>query len=196
MKYTAALLISLIGAVMIAAGCKTSPHCCLIAPPGLTITSEKTGIERQIVGDYMELEKDAWIVSSVKTTYGSRFSGNITGDPELQKAEKVRQFHADVLSGYKAEGAAGEGNDGYVAYMKTDKYEADPAQKKILMAVLDEENSARRIIFTRSLFSIYGKEPSAGEVSAFGRTFADEQRVLARKGEWVQDNSGKWVKKK
>lgn len=196
MKYKILMIISLSAAVMAAAGCASSPHCCLIAPPSLTLTPEKTPIERQIVGDYMELEKDAWIVSSVKTTYGARSSVNTTGDPEIIKAEKVRQFHADVLSAYKSEGAAGEGNDGFVVYMKTDKYEADPAQKKILLAVLDEENSARKIIFRRSLFAIYGKEPSADETSAFGKIFGDEQRVLAAKGEWVQENSGKWVKKK
>jgi len=196
MKYKTVIIISAACAVTAAAGCKSSPHCCLIAPPSLTLTSEKTGIERQIVGDYMELEEDAWIVSSVKTAYGSRSSVNTTGDPEIIKAEKVRQFHADVLAGYKAEGAAGEGNDGYVAYIRTDQYEADPARKKILLAVIVEENSARKIIFRRSLFAIYGKEPSAEEMAAFGRTFSDEQRLLAAKGEWIQENSGKWVKKK
>jgi len=165
-------------------------------PPSLNLTSDKTVVERQIIGDYMELEKDAWIVSSVKTTCSTgRGASDMTGDPELLKAERVRSFHAERLASYKSEGAAGEGNDGFVAYMKSGKYETDAAQKKIILAVIDEENSARRIIFRRTLFSMNNAEPSAEEVSAFGRLFADEQRSMAARGQWIQEKSGKWVKK-
>lgn len=197
MKYAFVILVPLAVITWSLSGCKSSPHCCLIAPPALNLTSEKTGVERQIIGDYMELEKDAWTVSSVKSSYGTgKTQSGVTGDEELQKAESLRAFHAEKLAAYKTEGAAGEGNDGYVSYIKNDKYEADPAQKKILLAVLDEENGARKLIFTRSLFAISGKNPSKDEVAAFGRMFADEQRVQAAQGEWVQENSGKWVKKK
>lgn len=195
MKFRIVFYISLAAALYSAPACN-SPHCCLIEPPSLNITPEKTGIERQIIGDYMELEKDAWTVSSVKTSCGDGSSGNITGDPEMLKAEKVRSFHAGKLAEYKTEGAAGEGNNGFVSYIKTDKYEADPVRKKILLSVLEEENSARKIIFTRSLFAINGKDPSGDDLGSFGRIFADEQRLLAAKGEWIQENSGTWVRKK
>ena len=197
MKYSIAFFLILAAAVYSASGCKSTPSCLSVIPPSLNLTSEKTVIERQIIGDYMELEKDAWIVSSVKTTHSSgRAKADISGDPELMKAEKLREFHAGRLAEYKSEGAAGEGNDGFVAYIKSDKYESDAAQKKVLLAVIDEENSARKIIFRRSLFAINNTEPSAEEIAAFGRIFAEEQRVLTVKGQWVQEKSGKWVKKK
>lgn len=197
MRYTIIFFLTLAAAVYSSAGCKSTPSCVSVVPPSLNLTSEKTAVERQIIGDYMELEKDAWVISSVKTPHSSgRTKADITGDPELLKAEKVRSFHAERLAAYKSEGAAGEGSDGFAAYIQSEKYESDPAQKKILLAVLDEENMARKIIFRRSLLAMNNVEPSADEIRAFGKIFADEQRVLAARGEWVQENSGKWVKKK
>lgn len=197
MKYGIVSVITLALALYSAAGCKSTPSCLSVVPPSLNLTSEKTVVERQIIGDYMELEKDAWVISSVKTSHSSgRTKSDMTGDPELLKAEKTRSFHAERLASYKSEGAAGEGSDGLAAYMQSEKYESDPAQKKILLAVLDEENMARKIIFRRSIFLMNNAEPSADEIRAFGRIFAEEQRVLAGKGEWIQENSGKWVKKK
>ena len=197
MRYTIIFFLTLSAAVYSSTGCKSTPSCISVVPPSLNLTSDKTVVERQIIGDYMELEKDAWVISSVKTSHSSgRTKSDMTGDPELLKAEKVRSFHAERLAAYKSEGAAGEGSDGFAAYIQSEKYESDPAQKKILLAVIDEENMARKIIFRRSLFVMNNAEPSADEVRAFGRIFADEQRVLAGKGEWIQENSGKWVKKK
>lgn len=197
MRYSIAFLILIAAAVYSAAGCKSTPSCISVVPPSLNLTSDKTVVERQIIGDYMELEKDAWVISSVRTSNASgRARSEVTGDPELLKAEKVRSFHAERLAAYKSEGAAGEGTDGFAAYIQSEKYESDPAQKKILLAVLDEENMARKIIFRRSLVLMNAAEPSADEIKAFGRIFAGEQRVLAAKGEWIQENTGKWVKKK
>ncbi|HPS56624.1 MAG TPA: DUF1318 domain-containing protein [Spirochaetota bacterium] len=197
MRCSIAFLLIITAAVYSASGCKSTPSCLSVVPPSLNLTSEKTVVERQIIGDYMELEKDAWVIASVKTPHSSgRTKSDMTGDPELLKAEKLRSFHAERLALYKSEGAAGEASDGFAAYIQSEKYESDPAQKKILLAVIDEENMARKIIFRRSLFVMNNAEPSADEVKAFGRIFAGEQMMLAGKGEWIQENSGKWVKKK
>ena len=178
-------------------GCKSYPSCCLIVPPAINLTGEKTVIERQIIGDYMELEKDSWTLSSIKTTTGNKnISGRISGDPELFKFIKVREFHYDKIKEYKSEGAIGEANSGYIKYMETKKYESSPAEKKILLTVIDEENLARSEIFSRSLFISKGTEPAKSEIDSFGRAFAEEQRGLALKDEWIQENSGNWGRKK
>ncbi len=177
------------------AGCKSSPSCCLIAPPTINLTGEKTVIERQIVGDYMELEKDAWTVSSVRTTVTK--NGTVSqrsGDPEIIKAIGSRESNSSRIRGYKSEGVIGETNTGYVSYIDGSAYESSPDLKKSLLAVIDEENSARKKIFTRTV-SRSGKEPSGSEIESFGRMFAEDQRALAQKGDWIQENSGKWIRK-
>ncbi|MCL2154693.1 MAG: YdbL family protein [Leptospirales bacterium] len=177
--------------------CSSSPSCCSISPPDVHITGEKTVIERQIIGDYMEIEKDAWTLSSVRTTVGQRnISGKMAGDPELFKYMKIREFHYDKIKEYKSEGAIGETNGGLIQYMETKKYEVSPAEKKILLTVIDEENQARREIFSRSIYLSKGSTPENSEINTFGRAFAEEQRGLSAKGEWIQQNSGKWERKK
>ena len=195
--YNRIIILAAAAALMLTAGCSSSPSCLSIVPPDVNLTGEKTVIERQIVGDYMELEKDAWTISSVKTTVGKKnTSGRMSGDPELFKYIKVREYHADKIKEYKTEGSLGEGNSGYIQYMDNKKYESSPAEKKILLTVIDEENLARKEIFTRSVLLSKGSQPDKGEIDSFGKDFADEQRGLAAKDEWIQDNSGKWGRKK
>ncbi len=178
-----------------ATGCKSTPSCLTVVPPDINLTGEKTVIERQIVGDYREIEKDAWIVSSVKTTTGRQTSDiTVTGSPELQKALKIRDYHTDKIAAYKKEGAIGEMNSGFVSYRETGKYKSNNDLKKILLTVIAEENKARKAIFSGAAAAEGGTADKDRE--SFGRAFADEQRGLALKGEWIQENSGRWVRKK
>lgn len=196
MKKNIIIIISAIILISIYTGCSSVPSCITVVPPAISLTGEKTVIERQIVGDYRELEKDAWTISSVKTTTGrSASQGQISGDPEIVKAVKIRDYISDKLIAYKKEGSVGEGGDGFVAYRETKKYESSSDLKKALILVIEEENKSRKTIFTRSLMNIEGVEPGKVKVENFGKLFAEEQRAVAEKGDWIQDNSGRWTRK-
>lgn len=178
-------------------GCSSMPSCCVISSPKINLTGEKTVVERQIVGEYREIEKDSWVISSVKTTV-QRSGGTGTaasGDPELFLALKVRDFHLDKIRKYKDRGILGETSAGYVQYMKSDEIEKDKKGKDLLQTLMDNENGARKQIFTRTLFLAKNKQPSADEIAAFGKIFSQEQRAMAQKNDWVQDDAGRWVKK-
>jgi uncharacterized protein YdbL (DUF1318 family) len=172
--------------------------CCLIAAPEIHITGEKTVIERQIVGDYRELESDAWVISSVKTDVQKSKGSAILpgGDEVLFRAMKVREYNEGYIRAYKDEGALGEAYTGYVAYREHRKYEGEPEEKARLQRVLLDENEARKTIFERSLALSGDAKPSAGKVAAFGAQFAGEQAALAKKGDWLQEKSGRWMQKK
>ncbi len=170
---------------------------CAISQPALYITGEKTSVEKHIVGDYQEIEKDAWIISSVDTDIqkgGGLFAA--AGDEELLTAMRIREFHLDRIRDYKNQGAIGEDNDGFIAYRKTDKYENDNALKKTLFTVIEEENKARRTIFVKSLKKTGEHDIIQEEIQAFGKLFAEEQRASALKNDWIQDKSGEWIRKK
>ncbi len=189
------LFITILGLVR----CKTTttPSCCVIAAPKIHLTGNRTVVERQIVGDYKELEKDSWIISSVRTTVQkTKGSGTMTAaDKELFLAMKVREFHRERINGYKNEGAIGENNRGLVEYRKTPEFENDDKAKKILESIIKNENEARTTIFKRTLLKIKKREADKKELEAFGRLFAEEQRALAGKNEWIQEDSGRWIKK-
>jgi hypothetical protein len=183
--------------LLIIASFSRCSSCIGIVPPKIHITGEKTVIERQIIGEYRELEKDAWIISSIRTTV-QRTQGSNTAtasDPELFKAMKVREFHYDKIRIYKNEGALGEANTGYAAYIKTQKFEDSEADKNVLLKVIDEENSARKTIFTKALENLKKEEPEDDAISALGKIFAEEQAASALKNDWIQGKDGQWQRK-
>ncbi|HSV96736.1 MAG TPA: DUF1318 domain-containing protein [Spirochaetota bacterium] len=174
------------------------PSCLEISPPDIHLTGEKTVIERQIVGDYRELERDAWIISSVKTDVARSRGPAVVmgGDAALLGAVKIREFNEEKIRTYKDDGAVGEANSGMAVYMPQKKYDSDAALKAALVRVLEDENAARRVIFERSVARTGPGGPATGDVAAFGAAFAEEQAALAKRNDWVQDRTGKWVRKK
>ena len=175
---------------------KGMPSCIEITPPDINLTGERTVVERQVIGEYRELEKDAWIVSSAQTSvaHGRSQQMIVTGDEVLFRALKIREFHREKIREYKKKGAVGEGKDGLLYYRQVSYYENRPELKKQLHTVIDEENRARKTIFTRSV-SVAGKEKTDEVAREFAHRFAEEQRALAEKGEWIQQENGLWVKK-
>ena len=173
--------------------CATAPSCLIIAPPAINMTGPKTAIERQIVGEYRELDENSWMVSSVKTFSRGDSSDQI--DSQLLAAFAVRNRLSDSIAEYKREGAIGEAITGHVAYIPSDAYERNSSRKTTLLNVVREENAARNIIFRRSLYLSKNSEPTQAEIDAFGRSFAEEQAAKASKGEMIQDKSGAWRRK-
>lgn len=170
---------------------------CTIVPPKMNMTGEKTVIERQITGNYSELEQDAWIVSSVKTLPRDLGQSQAAEgfDSELVAAINIREFHRDKIERYKTEGAIGEAATGFIVYRSLAYYEGKKSEKDILQSVIKNENDARNVIFHRSLFLREQREPLAGELESFRNSFAAEQRSIAKQGDWIQDASGKWAQK-
>lgn len=197
MQKTAIITICVTALSMLLKGCSSMPSCCVISPPRIHLTGEKTVIERQIVGDYRELEEDAWVISSMKTTVASAegLSSTSAADSETLRAMKIREYNSDKITDYKKQGAIGEANNGLLVYMHTDEIEDDPEEKRYLQRLINEENEARLTIFERTLLNINRRQPTGEEIEAFGRLFAEEKRAMAGKDEWIQDSSGRWIQK-
>ena len=173
-------------------GC--SSGCLVIAPPDIHMTGQKTVIERQIVGEYKELEKDAWIISSVNNSLGGNSqSGSQVVNRKLYVAMQVREFNKKAIRGYKDKGIVGETSEGLLKVMSKKGLSKPDVTK--LNAIVKEENRTRNEIFTISLTMIKKNDISKEEIKAFGREFADEQRALAKTGDWIQMKNGSWVKK-
>jgi len=173
--------------------CATAPSCLIIAPPAIVMTGPKTVIERQIIGEYRELDENSWMVSSVKTFSQGDATDRI--DPQLLAAFTVRSRLSDSILAYKREGVVGEANTGFIAYIPSDIYERNAARRTELLNVVREENAARNTIFRRSLFLSKNAEPTQAEIDAFGRSFAQEQAARASRGEMIQDRNGTWRRK-
>ena len=192
MRHYMMILIAFAAALTASCSARAIPSCIEVAPPEIHITSQKTVIERQIVGDYRELEKDAWIISSVRTNL---YAPGSDRDRELFESMAARDANSEKIRAYKDEGALGEGGDGYLHYIGTPRYQEDARRKKQLADVIQQENQARKAIFRRLLVRAGKASPSDGDIGAFGRRFAEEQRAFAKEKDYIQDNTGKWVRK-
>ncbi len=177
--------------------CSSFPSCISVTPPKIQFTGNKTAVERQIVGEYRELEKDAWMISSVRTSGGKAAvsAAPPSDDPVLYKALKVLEYHRMKIRSYKNESAVGESATGYVSYIRQPRYENDPMSREIVLRVIANENEARKTVFARSLASSLKRDPDENEIAAFGRQYAAEMQAAAQKNDMIEDQAGRWMKK-
>jgi uncharacterized protein YdbL (DUF1318 family) len=170
---------------------------CVIAPPEIRLTGEKTLVENQIIGEYREIEDDAWAVSSVKTGVQRQEGIQVlSGDEVFTKAMQIRELNESALRRYKDEGSVGEMITGLVSYIKIDKYEKDNDARKTLLGIVDDENKARHTVFERSLAVTGKRKPTEDEISQMGKKFAEDEQSRALKNDWIQGSDGKWQRKK
>ena len=198
MNRTVCCVLTIAAGVCLLAGCASKgrlPSCIEIAPPDIHLTGEKTVIESQIVGDYREIEKNAWIISSVKTNVVAPGTIAKSSDPVLFREMSLRDSIKDDVRKHKDSGALGEDRNGLLSYRQTRRYEDDPGMKSKLSSLMDKENRARSAIFRRVLELSGIRNPSEEQVRSMGRHFAGEQRAMAKRNDWVQEDSGKWVQK-
>ncbi len=72
---------------------------CTITPPPITLTQSPTAAERQMLGDGKDIEKDGWILSSVR----SSASGSEIWEKEILDKELYSQFSQnEVFAKYRA----------------------------------------------------------------------------------------------
>jgi uncharacterized protein YdbL (DUF1318 family) len=179
-----------------ATGCKTTPSCLTVTPPDIHLTGERTAIEKQIVGEYSELEKNAWVVSSVKTSIhrSEPVQSASGGDPEILKAMRVRDYQTELIRSYKDRGILGESYKGYIMQRKRPE-KATPAERERIQSLIKSENRARKTIFSHALGQALERKPTPEELEEYGRLFGREQLTRASEGDWFYTEEGRWLQK-
>ncbi|MGB4267960.1 MAG: DUF1318 domain-containing protein [Spirochaetota bacterium] len=198
MKHIVAITLAIVAGILYSqARCSSSsclkgvPSCIEIHPPAIQITGEKTALERQLVGEYREIEKDAWITSTVMVPSKGERRAMVAVDESMLEAIKLRELNEDKIRIYKDMGIIGEMNNGYVGITDEKKLQL-MKDSAVIRTLVNDENNARQIIFIKSSNSIDAKDP---KVIQFGYDFAKEQHAKAKKGDWIQKEDGRWVKK-
>ena len=166
---------------------------CTVNVPQVKVTGEKTALENQIIGTYREIEEDVWMVASVR---GGEPGEKIDLSDEKRavlEAIRNRSFNKDDIDEFKRDGAVGESREGLLEARPNDRMEKDTEYRKLVLAILEEENRDRRII-ARRVTEVMGAKGAADERATMA-AFARLNREQARPGEWVQQDDGKWIRK-
>ncbi len=198
MKHIQAIALAVIAGILYSqAGCSSSgclkgaPSCIEIHPPAINITGEKTALERQLIGEYKEIEKDAWVTSTVMVPSKGERRALGAIDESMLRAIQMRELNLDRIRQYKDMGIVGEMYNGYIGIVDEKKLQSIK-DNEVIRSVINDENNARQIIFIKSSDSKDAKDPKAIQ---FGYDFAKEQHAKAKKGDWIQKEDGRWVKK-
>ena len=102
-------------------------------------------------------------------------AGDSAADIKARMNKRISQVKA-----LKVKGIVGENNKGFLEFVGASKEGAD---------VVFAENSDRSKVYA----AIAKQQGSAAEL--VGKLRASKIASLAAKGEWIQDASGKWIKK-
>ncbi|AVQ13011.1 Putative lipoprotein [Leptospira santarosai] len=177
---------------------------CVIKSPSITFTQTQTSSEKQMIGEDRILEKDGWLISSVKTSSaGSEvwkrdFSGDnyAEGDKNILMSLKVLAYLAPEVKTWKEEGLLAEGLDG--------KLRINPVAAA---GIRNEKEVKSRIDSLVALVNEHRSKAIASRFEANSKTDKKEKSEhlkthleqtwyrLVEKGEYYEKSPGKWVRK-
>ncbi len=166
---------------------------CTIGIPDIQLTGEKTALQKQVLGEYEELESDDWIIASARLgTQGQAMT--FTGQKQtVLEAIKNQKFRQDEVVELKRDKILGENNEGFLEIVNPDKLD-NPEEKARVEQLVKNENADRKIIYERALAVM--DIPVEWSRSKIDSMFAAEKRNQTESGTLVQTFQGEWIEKK
>jgi hypothetical protein len=178
---------------------------CQLRPPPITFTQTQTAAEKQMIGEEKELEKDGWLISSIKSSSSGpddwkRETVEEFPDPAKRKEYytlvRIIAYTAPEIKKLKGYSVIGEGLDGSLHTLNVSrdtKFEQEyktPEQKKKMEDIINLVNATRKKIreFKQEMPSSKDKkepEPKSN-LEYYNNSF---------EGEYIEIKKGQWEKK-
>ena len=181
-----------------------------LKPPPITFTQSQTAAEKQMVGEDKELEKDGWLISSIKTSSSGSdewkkdallYEESEFKDKDYYALLSVIAYLAPEVKSYKAKGLLGEGLNGLLQKpaFTLDKSTLDEfsssEKKKRLEEVSKLINDSRvRIYETRILSLTKSDKPKEDFYKLKEKIILSNYNNLET-GEYYEVAKGSWTKK-
>jgi len=173
----------------------------MISIPPITITSERTSLENQILGTYKQIREDVWLVSSAQTVEGLKmmYSTN-TNNLQSQFSRKVldaintQEYNKEEIKKLKKMGIIGENNKGFISYIANPEIEKNEKEKKRILQIISEENDARLILMLEVINR--NEDLTVDDLDNVMKSFAKMYRDELEEGEYYQLPTGEWIRKK
>ena len=165
---------------------------CAVHTPEVTFTSERTALEKQILGSYRLIEEDTWELSSVRGA--GEDAKNVPTD-RLGAIEAVasRLFNADDIDDFKLDGVVGENAHGFLTLRQTPILLEDIEYRAMVERIAAEENRDRQIILRYLIEQDRTRE--ANDSLIVHQTFARMVSGASPSGTWTQKADSSWIRK-
>jgi len=175
---------------------------CTLAQVQVSVVSERTALENQVLGSYNSLSQDVLLVASVR---GVDPLGRVQAPPRKSKdyqdamtSIQTLAFHADDVEAFKRLGWVGENNEGLLTPFPINKDRvpedlkdfSQRYQEKEFNTVLEEINVAREVIMRRVVE--INDDFSMDDLPKIRRVFGKINRENAMQGEKIQTEDGSW----
>ncbi|TGL99100.1 DUF1318 domain-containing protein [Leptospira barantonii] len=181
---------------------------CIIKSPLITFTQTQTSSEKQMIGEDRILEKDGWLISSIKTSsagsevWKKDFSGDnyAGGDKNILMSLRALAYLAPEIKTWKEEGFLAEGLDG--------KLRINPATSEVgIKNELSKKEVKTRIDSLVTLANEHRSKVIASRSGGDSKTTSKENAEhlkshleqtwyrLVEKGEYYEKSPGKWTRK-
>ena len=182
---------------------------CTVRLPAITFTQSGTAAEKQMIGNDKEIEKDGWILSSVKTSaLGSEIwkRENLNNEIYLPENDEEVVLHlkriaylAPEIKMYKNKAFIGESLDGKVKVnpnLNLTKYSSEyPDVKARVEEIIRLTNESRSFLYSKKSERIDTefKDPKKANTEKNKSIFIYYN--LVEDGDYYEISKNKWVKK-
>lgn len=157
------------------------------------ITSQKTALEKQIMGSYDKLEDELLMISTVR---GSSSTDQETSFSEKAlRARKNQKFNQDDIAELKDKGLLGERLDGTIAVVPAEHRPNGISSEDLDLArkLAAEENRDRKAIWRGII--VENEALKQSDLEQVRRSYARTKREEAEPGTWIQNENGAWTQK-
>lgn len=202
----------------------TITSCSIVIPP-VTLTGSKTAVEKQIIGEQKDIEKDIWMMASAKTTTQADIEMKPTDKSSVEKENAftyrglvLMDVYKERLSALRADGVVGENNRGFLSNMLDEKnfdateilsaeilhkYDSSLEKEQVegeayrnLLSTVKEVNRARDFV-AKGFIENQKRINKYFDATAQEIIFSQVQVNIdkLKKGEFYQDPQGNWLQK-
>ncbi len=180
-----------------------------LRPPPITFTQTQTAAERQMIGEDRELEKDSWLVASIKSSTSGVEDWQSENKEEFFDSKKQEEYivlqriityTASEIQKLKSFGVVGESLDGNLKLInetKSLKFEKDYStleSKKRVQELIELVNQTRNRIRQLKL-EVYKDKLGPEEYKKLEKTLLLEYWENTLFGEYYENPKGKWKQK-
>jgi len=176
-----------------------------LAKVQVSVVSERTTLENQVLGSYNSLNREVLTVASVR---GVDPLGRIETPPrrsgeqeDVAAALQTIAFHSDDLGAFKRLGWVGENNEGLLTPFDLDRENVPESLKEFATRYQEDEfthvvgqiNEAREKVMRRVIH--INEAFTRDDLPKIRRVFGDLNRENASPGDRVQAEDGTWTVK-
>ena len=184
-------------------------NCTTLRPPAITFTQSQTAAERQMIGEGKELEKDGWIISSIRTSAsGSDIWEKEILDKEISEGEmdevtytalKRLAYLAKDVRDFKKKDFIGEALDGQIKInplLSESRFKKDfPENKNKIDELLKMVNESRKIVYEHKLQKLANSNLKEQELLKQKESLTLSYYQTVEDGEYFEAKRGKWGRK-